>query len=517
MMKKFSIVLFIFALFFSMFPMATNANPLTGSSYSDVPNNHWAKEEIEYLKDSGIIHGYKDGTFRPEHTINRVEAAIMLVRALNLDTANRPDPNFKDIPTTYKFYDDIAAVADENIIKGNNNYFYPNRNLTRAEMAAILSRAYQLTYNNTYNFLDIKSSYWAYDAIQSLADNQITVGYPDKTYRPNVAVTRAQFSVFMARVLEDSFKPQTLVKMKEIRDKWEVYKPTFTDDPFITNASTSSPYRAGVLAEGFLNDGLKMANFARYLAGLPDDLDLTEDLNDLAGHGAVLLAASEFSHTPSKPADMSQQFYEKGYQSTSSSNIGMGNHYSSTPLNEMLSQYVNNFLIDFGTNNLSHVGHRMHILNPDIQKIGFGFATKENYHYIAMQIFDRSRSQYVDYETIAYPTKDYFPLELISNEIPWSITLNDSLYRTPNIDEVQVTLTRNNDKKTWVFNKSHNTISDNGRYFNVNNETIIFRPDNITYKEGDIFTVTITGVKKGGLLSSKNVTITYPVEIIKLK
>ena len=46
------------------------------SDYSDVPDTHWAREQIEYL--SGEIAGYPDGTFRPENTVTRAEFVTLL-------------------------------------------------------------------------------------------------------------------------------------------------------------------------------------------------------------------------------------------------------------------------------------------------------------------------------------------------------------------------------------------------------------------------------------------------------
>jgi hypothetical protein len=51
----------------------------TGPSFSDVPSSHFAFEAIEDLKKRGIIMGYRDGTYRPESTVNRAEAVKIIV------------------------------------------------------------------------------------------------------------------------------------------------------------------------------------------------------------------------------------------------------------------------------------------------------------------------------------------------------------------------------------------------------------------------------------------------------
>ncbi|MGO4888776.1 S-layer homology domain-containing protein [Anaerobacillus sp. MEB173] len=171
--------------------------------YKDVTEKHWARTSIEYLNDNGIINGFHDGTFRPDQNITREQAAIMLVRELGLNTNNRPDPGFTDVSKTSSSYPMIAAAADEGLLNGKGKgRFEPQASLTRAELAVILQRAYTLQGEGTRNFTDLAKTHWAYDAIQQLAASGITVGYPDNTFRPNRAISRAEFSVFMHRTIQ---------------------------------------------------------------------------------------------------------------------------------------------------------------------------------------------------------------------------------------------------------------------------------------------------------------------------
>jgi uncharacterized protein YkwD len=512
-MRWLSPLLIATTLVFSFFILQLSAQ--SSPFYSDVSESFWAKEEIKYISNKGIMKGYKDGTFRPQVSITREQTAIIIVRALNLNVKDRPDPHFKDVSKTSTYYNYIAAVADEKIMTGSNNRFYPKNTLSRAEMAAILTRAFGLTYSSSYTFKDISPDHWAYNDIQSLAANGVTIGYNDTSYRPGNTVTRGQFAVFLARILEDSFKSQEVAKIQEIREKWQQFKPSFSENPFVEDPQTDPPYRISTLHQHYLKDALNMTNFARYLAGVPSDLTLSKDLNHLAAHGSLLLSVSNFSHYPNKPPNMSDEFYEKGYKSTSSSNIGMSKYYSYSDLSNVLSNYVKYFLIDFGENNLSKVGHRLHILNPNLKEIGFGYVTKDNYQFITMHVMDRSRKTTVDYDTITYPTRDYFPIEFIRNDIPWSITLSPSNYSLPILEEVSVSLTRENDGRVWNFNSSDNTITPAGKYFNITNNTIIFRPNDIVYKPNDRFSIKISGVKK--INANYHSSIYYPVKLIKLE
>ncbi|MGD6842991.1 S-layer homology domain-containing protein [Bacillus infantis] len=170
--------------------------------FSDVNTQYWAYKEISYLADNGIISGYPNGEFKPGDQLTRSHAAILLARALKLNTANVTDPGFKDVPKSHVYYSIIAAVENAGIMGGKEGgLFDPEGKLTRAQMAAILQNAYKLQGMPANDFTDVKPDYWAYKAIGSLAFNEITTGYPDNTFKPGNTVTRAQYSAFLYRIL----------------------------------------------------------------------------------------------------------------------------------------------------------------------------------------------------------------------------------------------------------------------------------------------------------------------------
>ncbi|MBU8907629.1 S-layer homology domain-containing protein [Desertibacillus haloalkaliphilus] len=187
-----------------------NENHLTNlaerPSFPDI-DDHWAKEEIIYLRHREIIGGYPTGDFGPNDDIQRVHAALMIQRELNFDTTNRPDPAFLDVTQDHPDYDVIATLADEGIFTGDENgNFNPNDSLNRAEMAAILQRTFHLEGEGHFQFYDVPSDFWGLDEIQTLVANQITIGYPDRSFKPRNNITRAEFSTFMARALDERFR-----------------------------------------------------------------------------------------------------------------------------------------------------------------------------------------------------------------------------------------------------------------------------------------------------------------------
>ncbi len=275
--------------------------------------------------------------------------------------------------------------------------------------------------------------------------------------------------------------------------------------PYDVEPSIKAPYTTGKVSQAMLEQALLAANLARSLAGLPADLQLDAGLTDLAQHGAVLLAANNtLTHYPAKPADMADAFYQKGSESTSSSNISSGR--------TNLSQNVlNGYMPDTGSN-ADRVGHRRWILNPGLQKVGFGLAGS----YGTMQVFDRSRTEAVDYSSIAWPAAE-FPQQLFQGNYPWSVTLNPKKYKQPSLQDIQVQVTQVQTQKKWSLNAKNNNLNKD-LYLNVElsgygvPNAIIFRLDQVQNYEG-LYQVSITGLHT---VDGKDANLTYEVEFYDL-
>jgi uncharacterized protein YkwD len=268
----------------------------------------------------------------------------------------------------------------------------------------------------------------------------------------------------------------------------------------------------GRLDEQFLLDGLKAVNFSRYLAGLPADVTLDEGLNHQAQHGAIVLAnIGHLTHYPSKPDGMPEDFFQIGYKSTSSSNLAQG-------FRSLYDSVTYAYMDDGDPTNIDRVGHRRWILNPMLQKIGFGFADSKVGPFSPMQVFDKSRPVKPSYDYIAFPSNGVMPLEVfesVYNGFPWSISLNPEEYDLTNLFDVSIQVQRKSDQKTWSFNNTQRETTDGSFYidrggYGINN-CIIFRP-NYELKDGDQFTVNISGLRKQNGTSAE---VSYSVEFFK--
>ena len=278
-----------------------------------------------------------------------------------------------------------------------------------------------------------------------------------------------------------------------IKDRYLRIQTNFQGGYFIKNP-TISPYSAGEVKKEILQGGIYAINLMRFIAGFPDDVELSAEYIDLTQHGAILLSAiNQLTHNPSKPADMSDMFYQKGKTGASSSNISTVNLPSVT---------IFRYMDDSDPSNIDRVGHRRWILNPPMKKTGFGVGTNR---YGLMYAFDTSRGN-VDYEYVTWPSQGVFPTELANNNLAWSISVNAQKYGKPDMNQIKVTLKHINSGKVWTFsNSTPRSTARQNAYFNVDtsgygvSNCIIFRPalDNtFKYQDGDEFQVTISGLEK---------------------
>lgn len=253
--------------------------------------------------------------------------------------------------------------------------------------------------------------------------------------------------------------------------------------------STKAPYSAGSLTQKTLNSALAMVNQMRYIGGVHDHLTLNEEYNEMCQAGAVLTDVivqkyGVLTHYPSRPDDMSQDFYDLGRKGTARSNLGAG--YST--LNEAIAR---GWMGDHGDNNLDAVGHRRWTLYPAMQQVGFG-ATDTAYAMYSLDTYSQNITEDAGYGVV-WPARN-MPVEYFALDFPWSITMGE-MVEEEDIPLLQVTLTRKNDGKVWKF--SQNDAA--GGHFAVNNAgygqvgCIIFMPNEIeSYQAGDIFHVDIT-------------------------
>lgn len=114
----------------------------TNTPFSDVDENMWYAEYINFATNHGWINGYEDGTFRPNAPITRAEAAKILANAIQLQKGTQ-DSSFSDVPSSSVFTPYIEALKDSKIISGRTETTYaPDAYIPRTEVSRIIYRTF---------------------------------------------------------------------------------------------------------------------------------------------------------------------------------------------------------------------------------------------------------------------------------------------------------------------------------------------------------------------------------------
>ncbi|MCP3761425.1 S-layer homology domain-containing protein [Domibacillus sp. A3M-37] len=168
------------------------------SPFTDVSDRY--TDAVDYLVDNKITNGINDKQFGTNLTIKRVDAAVMIAKALKLDTNNAPDAGFTDLPD--RAVDYVNALKAEGIINGKTaTTFGSAQDITRGELAIILSRAYELKGDiDNLKFTDVSDRYD--EAVAALVDNKVTTGKTATSFGTADAVKRGEMAIFLHRISE---------------------------------------------------------------------------------------------------------------------------------------------------------------------------------------------------------------------------------------------------------------------------------------------------------------------------
>lgn len=163
----------------------------------------WLNTEDHYA----YIVGYsEDGTVRPNANISRAEVATIFFRLLTDEARDQfwmTSNNFSDVLPNDWYNNAVSTMVNMGIIQGyEDGTFRPNANITRAEFAAIAARFMSSGYDVEEDLFTDIANHWARENINDAAMTQWIHGYPDGTFLPDQAITRAEAVTLVNNVLQ---------------------------------------------------------------------------------------------------------------------------------------------------------------------------------------------------------------------------------------------------------------------------------------------------------------------------
>lgn len=246
---------------------AARAGQTDEVAFPDVPESHWAHEQITALAGDGIIAGYGDGTFRPDRAVTRAEFAALLNQAYDLTFPSSAAPDsssgFPDVPQDFWARPAIVTATAAGFLAGYpDGTFRPDEDIEREEVLAALQNDPAFPSDEVIDaeryaggFLDIDERDWSYEIVARLSkydkllnDRYLYHGVDHRYVYPQVAATRAEVANFLYNMLEDPRPAGRYMSGDYVRPTRQV---TLRDFPRDESAAVGgvSPDAAGFVLE----------------------------------------------------------------------------------------------------------------------------------------------------------------------------------------------------------------------------------------------------------------------------
>ena len=157
---------------------ARQRNWSSENNFSDVSADKWYNNAVSTLCHMGVLGGYSDGTFRPNAPITRAEFAKIAV-SFSQANGSAVYSYFTDVKTTDWFAPYVTAAKDSSLIEGySDGSFKPENRITRAEACAIVNRVLgrkpsknHMKISGRIDWPDCTTADWFYEAIMEATNS----------------------------------------------------------------------------------------------------------------------------------------------------------------------------------------------------------------------------------------------------------------------------------------------------------------------------------------------------------
>ena len=157
---------------------ARQRNWSSENNFSDVSADKWYNNAVSTLCHMGVLGGYSDGTFRPNAPITRAEFAKIAV-SFSQANGSAVYSYFTDVKTTDWFAPYVTAAKDSGLIEGySDGSFKPENRITRAEACAIVNRVLgrkpsksHMKISDRIDWPDCTTADWFYEAIMEATNS----------------------------------------------------------------------------------------------------------------------------------------------------------------------------------------------------------------------------------------------------------------------------------------------------------------------------------------------------------
>lgn len=161
----------------------------------------WAEGEAYHAP---YLNGYPDGTIRPEQTITRAETAMLFYQLMGTPE-NQAGTGFTDVAEDSWYGAAVRTLAGAGILNGYpDQTFRPDAAITRAEFVTMATGFMGEEKGTGTSFLDVAEGAWYAGFVATATENGWISGYPDGSFRPEMAITRAEAVSILNRMMDRS-------------------------------------------------------------------------------------------------------------------------------------------------------------------------------------------------------------------------------------------------------------------------------------------------------------------------
>ena len=215
-------------------PQSSMRAAASKTEFQDVESDTWFAPFVAELASKKIMSGYPDGNFRPEQSLNRAEIVKIAATAFDLEIPEISEDPFVDVSQDEWFAPFVAAAKTADIISGDSaSIFRPEDSVNRVEALKILILAsgLELPPKASFSrFSDVSYNEWFIRFVNFAETNGIIDGFIDGSFRPDDLVNRAQITKIVSLLLELKAKETQVSAAVEETPKlsfWQKLSPKY--------------------------------------------------------------------------------------------------------------------------------------------------------------------------------------------------------------------------------------------------------------------------------------------------
>ncbi len=177
---------------------------MEGILFSDVDSGHKYYKSIKYLKESDIVGGYPDGSFKPDNTVSRVEALKMIFEAIESELSDGSNLTFPDVDGDQWYADYIATAKVLGVVSGYpDGTFKPADNVNKVEFVKMLLNAADIDVDPVVTadpYKDVDNLSWFAPFVNYVKETNM-MPITGSSFEPDSDMTRGEVAETIYRLL----------------------------------------------------------------------------------------------------------------------------------------------------------------------------------------------------------------------------------------------------------------------------------------------------------------------------